>query len=216
MKKQNIIKIALFAATGSLLMACSVEKRHYTKGYHVQWGAGKSTTAQATPAKPAEKVEVATKTATLETVNTKDVVTALPNGAAVAVNKPKATTAKKSSQVVATTQPSPAAVKAATKTVVKPYQAPTLKKNTTAPKKTMIDIIVLLLCVFLGWLGIHRFYLKYTVSGIVMLALFLLAVFPFFLGILGFLSYIAGILLFVWVVYDLIMILTDGAFFFPR
>ena len=51
-------------------------------------------------------------------------------------------------------------------------------------------LTTLLLCVFVGWLGIHRFYTGHTVIGVIQLLTF---------GACG-----------VWTIVDLIMIITDN------
>ena len=72
------------------------------------------------------------------------------------------------------------------------------------PMKSQCSFVAtLLLCFFLGGLGIHRFYVGKTGSGIAMLVMTLLGIIPF----IGWLLWIAvGI----WVLVDLIMIIVGS------
>ena len=68
--------------------------------------------------------------------------------------------------------------------------------NSNSNRKSKVTAIVLVL--FLGVVGAHRFYLGYTGIGIVQLAL----------GVIGLLTGITYIIVFVWAIIDFIMILT--------
>jgi TM2 domain-containing membrane protein YozV len=194
------------------LSACSVERRHYRPGLHFnsevktpkpevkKHDAQKETTAEVAP------VEIAPVEATAKVEHP---VSAVPHAATTSTDK-KETTANKS-------------VKAAPKPVTQPgdknIATSIISKKVLkgqSPKGMMADkILAIILCIFLGWLGIHRFYLGFPISGIFMILLFLLSTIGGFL-IINFLGYIAGVLLLVWIIYDLICIILDRPLFFEK
>ncbi len=61
-------------------------------------------------------------------------------------------------------------------------------------------LATLLLCIFLGGLGVHRFYTGHIKTGIIMLVLGLLSMLTFGL---------TGMAVFVWMVIDIVNICTD-------
>ena len=64
-------------------------------------------------------------------------------------------------------------------------------------------VVAALLCFFLGWAGVHRFYLGYTTIGIVQLVLTLVAFLTFIFGV-GFLV-LVGVE--IWILVEFILIL---------
>ncbi len=70
-----------------------------------------------------------------------------------------------------------------------------------AAKKS--KVVAALLCFFLGWLGVHRFYLGYNTIGIVQLVLTFVAFLTFIFGV-GILV-LAGVS--IWTLVDFILIL---------
>ncbi len=71
------------------------------------------------------------------------------------------------------------------------------------PRGGKDQIIALLLCFFLGYLGIHSFYLGNTTKGIIQLVMFLVGWLTFFL----FIGYIILVALGIWVLVDFIRII---------
>lgn len=67
-------------------------------------------------------------------------------------------------------------------------------------------VVAALLCFFLGWLGVHRFYLGYTTIGIVQLVLTLVAFLTFIFGI-GFFV-LVGVE--IWILVEFILILVGN------
>lgn len=209
--KRSITHISLIAmAIVVFLSACSVERRHYRPGFHFK--------SEAKVPKPeVKKHDVAPEpeTAVVEdvvvaediTVETTAPTTTSPD--VVAVPEAKPTTI---------THTAKAAAKPVTKAGDKSIALGIINKKALkgqSPSGMMADKIVsIILCIFLGWLGIHRFYLGYPVSAIIMIVLFLASV---VLGgfVLGYLGYIAGLLLFVWILVDLIFLILDKPLFFP-
>ena len=166
---KNIKTIGLAGLAAALLFAsCSVEKRHYNKGFHVQWNN-----------KAAKATEQATN-------NTKPAATTIENTAAINTVADEAAPTLTASTQTQVTAPvavekatvSAVTVKKATENPVKVNQTKTeTKKSTQAAVKKAKDIantkgggtsqlIALLLCIFLGYIGIHRFYLGYIGIGI--------------------------------------------------
>ncbi len=218
MKRGITYVTALSLAMVVLFNACSVQKRHYRPGFHFEATQKKTPKTEAKEnAAPVEETTTAVETA----IVTPAVVTAPENTSA--------------SASTATTEQRPAINSNKTKnsnanaTVAKHVKEKGSKKigfshedkkgYKSGPKGALgilgdDKLIAILLCIFLGWLGIHRFYLGYTISGIIMIALFVASV---VLGgfVLGWIGYLCGVLLFVWIVIDLIFLILDKPLFFP-
>jgi TM2 domain-containing membrane protein YozV len=170
----SIVAIAVVAASMS---SCTMEKRHYTSGYHVEWlnGKGKTHKAEATAQKADAKAS--------STVASNSPVTVVAEDNAVVAQNSNVVTAQNN-----------VAVAKAAKKMVRAHQITKTVAGGIAPSQVVNDIqqqnqqfmnapmaspaksggeksqlVALLLCVFLGGIGIHRFYLGYTVIGIVQL-----------------------------------------------
>lgn len=208
--KRSITHISLIAmAIIVFLSACSLERRHYRPGFHFKSEAKvpkpeviKHDVAPE-PEMAVVETEVAPEDISVETTpvtSTPDVI-AVPEAKTTSVNKVAKATAKP-----------------VTKPGDKNIALSILNKKALkgqSPSGMMADKIVsIILCIFLGWLGIHRFYLGYPVSAIIMIVLFVASV---VLGgfVLGYLGYVAGLLLFVWILVDLIFLILDKPLFFP-
>ena len=168
----KIKTLALSALTTILLLSsCSIEKRHYTAGYSVQWNIGKGKTKNtlvnkedrlATLELYKEKQGEENNPQTL-TASIKKTPVILNNSHTKSVYETKATS-KARMVYHASNNEKTTAVKVPVKT----------KAETKAVKKPAADggggskswILALLLCIFLGGLGIHRFYLGYVGIGI--------------------------------------------------
>jgi TM2 domain-containing membrane protein YozV len=208
--KTGTTYITAFALAFMVLFnACSVEKRHYRPGFHVGGNGKAKTEAKKSEAPKHESVKIE-----------KQATAVVPTTASAANNTPTAVIATpaqtKAAERVVTT---PTTTKAETKLPgSKHVVVNSVLKNAmkgASPEATMADkIISILLCIFLGWIGIHRFYLGYPISAIIMILLFVLSGLGGFLTI-NFLAYIAGLVLFVWVIVDLIFLILDKPLFFP-
>lgn len=194
------------------LSACSVERRHYRPGLHFK--------SEVKAPKPEVKkyetpTEVAADVTPVEIVPvevTAEVETPV-------TNVPQATTASTDKKETTTNNKVKAAAKPVTKPGDKNIATSIISKKALkgqSPKGMMADkILAIILCIFLGWLGIHRFYLGFPISAIFMILLFLLSTIGGLL-ILGLIGYIAGVLLFVWIIYDLICIILDRPLFLEK
>lgn len=168
--------VALFLAScGS---NATFSKRYHNRGFNIAWGGG----ADATPAKPvAKKARVeAEKSAIVENssieIKSEEIASyAAPlspvtgaNTPAAVVNKPVVFAAK-ATEVAAPAQSiekksieHKAMVKATTKVLKQ-------KKAMADPGSGKSQVIALILCLVVGAIGIHRFYLGYTMEGILQL-----------------------------------------------
>ncbi len=163
MKKLNqIFLVGLLALM--FMVSCSAEKRQYRSGYHISWLHSKKGPA---------KHELATVTKR-EKINAEPVVTGNENATSLEVETSVAPTSVHSAAQF--TLLSGARVHSKSfqplKKMAQIEAAPVLKKKNA--KKAFYDegpsqIVALILCVLVGVLGVHRFYLGYTALGILML-----------------------------------------------
>jgi TM2 domain-containing membrane protein YozV len=152
-----------------ILNSCSVEKRVYTSGYHIDWNKNKN---------QAEKIQLAndvneihkTSTSNSDDFLAEAELLMFENISASAslentpiVKKPIYTaSAKSANQII----PNATEVKAS----IKEFRKEAKKESkSSAPLSGRDQVIALILCIVVGVLGIHRFYLGYTGIGILML-----------------------------------------------
>lgn len=176
------IKSTLWLAVAGMFIAqiftsCSsveISKRRYNKGFYVDLG-GKAKTEQtvtaheATPVTPATGHDVNT-VATTPTVN--DIKEQLSTLSASTHNIIAKKAIRKINRQLETLAASSAAEDKGA-SVSAENHAPKDVTAAKAAKKTMggskSQLVALILCFFLGGLGIHRFYLGYTWQGVVQL-----------------------------------------------
>jgi TM2 domain-containing membrane protein YozV len=185
-------------------------KRYHNRGFNIAWGGG----ADATPTKPvakkarveAEKSVIAeSPVVELQAENTASLAAPLsPISGAVAptdvVNNP-VVLAVKATQTAA---PAKLIEKKAVdhKVMVKATtQVLKQKKAMADPGDGKSQIIALILFVLFGAIGIHRFYLGHTKSGLLMLLLSFTLILPV-------INIFTGLGLFIWWVLDLIKLVT--------
>ena len=188
MKKTTTSKLGLLIAMVAILVSsCSTNatfsKRYHSRGFNIAWGGGSdanSNPVKQTPKKVKAKSDVvavaqntdnvtvqsvkSTENTAMEasTVNTTVVsnnILAKNEVATVKNANQTSTQAVKSSTVVS----KKAAVNAISNTNTK-----AVKKNAD-PGEGKSQLIALILCIFVGVLGIHRFYLGYTKEGVIQL-----------------------------------------------
>jgi TM2 domain-containing membrane protein YozV len=167
-------KIILFAAAAIFMVSsCTIEKRLYNSGYHVEWNHSNKhvdSDQVAQEESSSEVREVATvevnRTASVDQVVEESVVS---NDAVAVV----ATESNVSNELVSTTNTvnQESAVASDKDQQVKAIKVKETKKaeKSKAPGGGKSQLIALLLCFFIGFLGIHRFYLGYTGIGVLML-----------------------------------------------
>lgn len=168
-----LLLLAVFVSGCSSNM--TVAKRYHSRGFNIAWGGGKVADKQSKVATKKEVVSVVRKqqntaTKSAEIVVVDEVVVVTPS---VNVEKELAVVAERN---------------AATEVVAKPVKA---VKSTEMSKKSVViaaatnnqvkkaatqqdgpgksQIIALVLCILVGPLGIHRFYLGYYMEGVLML-----------------------------------------------
>ena len=188
MKKTTTSKLGLLIAMVAILVSsCSTNatfsKRYHSRGFNIAWGGGSDANnnpVKQTPKKVKAKSDVvavaqntdnvivqsvkSTENTAMEasTVNTTVVsnnILAKNEVATVKNANQTSTQAVKSSTVVS----KKAAVNAISNTNTK-----AVKKNAD-PGEGKSQLIALILCIFVGVLGIHRFYLGYTKEGVIQL-----------------------------------------------
>jgi len=203
-----------FTAVALFLASCgsnaTFSKRYHNRGFNIAWGGG----ADATPAKPvakkarveAEKSVIAeSPVVELQAENTASFAAPLsPISGAVTpasvMNNPVALAAK----ATQTAAPAKLIEKKAVdhKVMVKATtQVLKQKKAMADPGDGKSQIIALILFVLFGAIGIHRFYLGHTKSGLLMLLLAFTLILPV-------INIFTGLGLLIWWVLDLIKLVT--------
>lgn len=173
MKNIKLITSLSLALT-LVLTSCSVEKRHYNKGYHVDWSSKAPKATEQTYAK-AGKATVEPKAAKPITFNKTEANTTAQSAETPELTASTTQTpAKKAAK--ATKAPS---LQANGKNTASENQSVDLKKSAkqaikkakdiTKPTGDKSQLVALLLVIFVGVLGIHRMYLGYIGIGIIQL-----------------------------------------------
>lgn len=188
MKKITTLKLGLLVAMVAILVSsCSTNatftKRYHSRGFNIAWGGGSA--ANNNPVKQAPKkvkaksdVVAVAKNAdhvTLQSVNSTEntVVEASTVAKAVVSNnilaKNEVATLKSANQT--STHAFKASTVASKKAVVNTISNANTKavKKNADPGEGKSQMIALILCIFVGVLGIHRFYLGYTMEGVIQL-----------------------------------------------
>ena len=162
-----------------VLTSCTMEKRVYMSGYHIEWNKSKHNPDRQElvsndNGKQTEQNQIVTgKQSEIETSTVDNFPTVIEDNLSASIDNsviiPSRKTVsfnKKENTVTAKIN-----LNSVTKTIVKADS----KENKKANKKSAANgggksqLVALLLCIFIGVLGIHRFYLGYTGIGILML-----------------------------------------------
>lgn len=189
--KKTKFYLCLGVAIMMALTSCTMQKRLYTSGYHIEFKNGNPTTVK----KNVDNDEVknnknASSIATATTIKesksqTNDINDVIINDAII--NNPTSTNTNEN--IVASTTNDPVVytsqktsswynASAVPKTNINTDKKANVKQTNTNNENANAQatksagkswIAALLLCIFLGTLGIHRFYLGYTWQGIVQL-----------------------------------------------
>jgi TM2 domain-containing membrane protein YozV len=173
-------KITLFVVAAIFMVSsCTIEKRLYNSGYHVEWHHSKKhvdtdQVAQEESNTEVREAAVAQQTRTVyvdqvveESVVNDAVETTLVETTRVETENEVSNTIVSAKNVVG----QESAVSVVKDQQVKAVKAKESRKaeKSKAPAGGKSQIIALILCFFLGVLGIHRFYLGYTGIGVLML-----------------------------------------------
>jgi TM2 domain-containing membrane protein YozV len=170
-------KIVLLAVAAVFVVSsCTIEKRLYNSGYHVEWNHSKKhvESDQVAQEESSSETREVASLAVSRTANTDQVVeeTAVNNDA-VASTVAASEETSVSNELAASTNSTSEKVVAATvkEKQMKASHTKDAKKaeKSKAPAGGKSQLVAALLCFFLGFLGIHRFYLGYTGIGILML-----------------------------------------------
>lgn len=174
MKKINYKSLLVFLAVIVFLGSCTIEKRRYMSGYHVEWFGNDKV-------KPNHDQQKATEpTAAVQEESKQNEIAPADNSMA-SVSEELNASDFNTAQVAAPVAPSQKIrikdVREAVKTIKEVSKAnAAAKENTTlgasssdAARGDHDQLIALILCIVVGGLGIHRFYMGYMWQGIVQL-----------------------------------------------
>ena len=188
MKKTTTSKLGLLIAMVAILVSsCSTNatfsKRYHSRGFNIAWGGGSD--ANNNPVKQTPKKVKAKSDVVAVAQNTDNVtVQSVKSTENTAMEASTVTTAVVSNNILAknevatvknANQTSTQAVKSSTVVSKKAAVNAISNTNTKAVKKNAdpgegkSQLIALILCIFVGVLGIHRFYLGYTMEGVLQL-----------------------------------------------
>ena len=163
-----------------VLTSCTMEKRVYMSGYHIDWKNGKhNSNKQELVSNDNEKQTEQNQIGTVEqsenenntidnapSVNDNNLTASVDNSVIIPSHKP-VSFSKKENTISAKTN-----LTTETKNVIANKVSKSQKKaekNNSAGGGGKSQIVALILCILLGLLGIHRFYLGYTGLGILYL-----------------------------------------------
>ena len=164
-----------------VLGACTMEKRVHMSGYHTEWyksnhNADRQELAKNGTAAKSKKNQIAivsqavTATNALDNSTTvNDILTASVDNSVAALPSRKTVSFRKKENVSAAKTDPTTEKKNVIANKVSKQQKKADTDNSTAAPEGKSQLVALLICIFIGVLGIHRFYLGYTGIGVLML-----------------------------------------------
>jgi TM2 domain-containing membrane protein YozV len=176
------IKQFLFIGLSIMLVltSCTIEKRVYMSGYHIEWKNGKQNSNKQELVsndnkKQTEKNQIETVEQSENEINTIDnsptvndnLTASVDNSVIIIPFRKIVSFSKKENTVTANINPTTETKNLIANKVSKAQKK--AEKNNSADGEGKSQLVALLLCIFIGVLGIHRFYLGYTGIGILML-----------------------------------------------
>ena len=187
--KKTKFYLCLGVAMMMALTSCTMQKRVYTSGYHIEWLNGNNATVKQNNSQTDEQKNISKSTiAAVTTINEEKmpnnktenteinnennnpVAIVNENFVASTTNDPNVYTSQQTNNWYSSPVQKNSNTQNDSKTIVKQSTSntkSTASENTKSGDKSWIA--ALLFCIFLGELGIHRFYLGYTWQGIVQL-----------------------------------------------
>jgi len=188
MKKTKIF-LCLGVAIMMALTSCTMQKRVYTSGYHIEWLNGNNATvkhnnSQTDEQKNYNQTTIAavttineekisnnkTENTEINNENNNPVAIVNENFVASTTNDPNVYTSQQTNNWYSSPVQKNSNTQNDSKTIVK--QSTTNTESTASENTKSSDkswLAAFLLCLFFGSIGIHRFYLGYTWQGIVQL-----------------------------------------------
>jgi TM2 domain-containing membrane protein YozV len=186
MKKTITSKLVLLMFAMAIFVAsCSsnatFSKRYHNRGFNIAWGGGSDANKSVVKTSP-KKVKVQTQSSEVAKNEENTVVESVVESVAVSQIAPTVNAvemnASANTMVSDVKMANELTTIAAKSTKLNTKGAHVLKaanttiksmKKSAAPADGYSQIIALVLCIFVGVLGIHRFYLGYTMEGVLML-----------------------------------------------
>lgn len=161
---------ALFIAIGLIFSSCSMEKRVYMTGYHINWKSNKHSKDNIALAKDNKAKEIK-----LEPQNTIELKAIVVENNVKAENNLTASVGKtifnQKHQRITLNEKTAKIASNKTTNNVKVQKKNVIKVAKKSPAKNggKLQIVALILCILLGLIGVHRFYLGYTGLGVLYL-----------------------------------------------
>lgn len=157
-----------------VLASCSVEKRHYNKGYNVEWNSKAPKTTEQAKKTTKTNIEPSQSVVTVKGMESNaKIEKAVAPELTASTSATVATTKKAAKPALAKATTTANPVKANTNKVqIKQstdFAAKIAKKVAGAAGGGKSQIIALILCIVVGAIGIHRFYLGYIGIGVIQL-----------------------------------------------
>jgi TM2 domain-containing membrane protein YozV len=193
MKKSVTPRLGLFLAMLVILVSsCSTNatftKRYHSRGFNIAWGGGSEVSPKNSVAK---KVKLANSGANVVVkplavrgeISTEKLITPLMQTVQGIAFQPYATSHNVDVPSVSKLNHSIAELKSTSSFIQRPIKIGKIQKNRSKSNQEVLkekkmepifgtaksQIVALLLCLFFGYLGIHRFYLGYTLAGVIQL-----------------------------------------------
>lgn len=166
-----------------ILNSCTIEKRVHLPGYHVEWKNGmrhanKQGSASEDNEAQIQKNQIKTVEQSQKEVNTTDIVlestipednisASVDNEVVIVPSQKTVAFDIKANTIISKVKSTSETKSVTTRKVIKEKKK--AEKNNSDDGSGKSQLVALLLCILIGVLGIHRFYLGYTGIGILML-----------------------------------------------
>ncbi len=209
MKRISLLIVMSVMAIAILQTSCSIEKRHYRSGFYVDNRSHKTERATINTKAPSQPIALAESAKTQTDVTKENPQTIFHQNTETKLNQVEKPLVAQRKSAGKTTMQKTDDVKLAFKAeALKAFKENSNALAFYASKKAAKSgggnqIVALVLCFFLGFLGVHSFYLGNTKKGVWQLVLFLVGILTSFF-LIGFVFLAA---LSIWVLIDFIRII---------